>query len=63
MLPTWVVNIRSVLVCILCSPFEYRQILSDPYRLIYRVIEDQVIVYLIADGRRVMQSLLARRSF
>lgn len=42
---------------------EYRQILLDPYRLIYRVIDDRVIVYLIADGRRDMQSLLARRLF
>jgi len=42
---------------------EYRQILFDPYRLIYRVIDDRVIVYLIVDGRRDMQDLLARRLF
>jgi toxin ParE1/3/4 len=40
---------------------EYRQILFDPYRLIYRVIAKQVIIYLIADGRRDMQGLLERR--
>ena len=40
---------------------EYRQIFFKPYRLIYRVVEQQVIIYLIADGRRDMQSLLARR--
>jgi toxin ParE1/3/4 len=32
-----------------------------PYRLIYRVVDARVIVYLIVDGRRDMQSLLARR--
>jgi toxin ParE1/3/4 len=40
---------------------EYRQILFDPYRLIYRVIAKQVIIYLIADGRRDTQGLLERR--
>jgi toxin ParE1/3/4 len=40
---------------------EYRQTFFKPYRLIYRVSGQQVIVLLIADGRRDMQSLLARR--
>ena len=40
---------------------EYRQIFFKPYRLIYRVIEARVYVYLIVDGRRDMQTLLARR--
>ena len=40
---------------------EYRQIFFKPYRLIYRVVEQQVVIYLIADGRRDLQSLLARR--
>jgi len=40
---------------------EYRQIFFKPYRLIYRVVGHQVVIYLIADGRRDMQSLLARR--
>ncbi len=40
---------------------EYRQILFKPYRVIYRVTGSQVIIYLIADGRRDMQSVLARR--
>lgn len=40
---------------------EYRQTFFKPYRLICRVIEQRVYVYLIADGRRDMQSLLARR--
>ena len=40
---------------------EYRQVFFKPYRLIYRVVDARVIVYLIVDGRRDMQSLLARR--
>jgi toxin ParE1/3/4 len=40
---------------------EYRQAHFKPYRLIYRVSGKQVIVYIIADGRRDMQTLLTRR--
>ncbi|MBK1680699.1 type II toxin-antitoxin system RelE/ParE family toxin [Rhodocyclus tenuis] len=40
---------------------EYRQTFFKPYRVIYRVTGCQVIIYLIADGRRDMQLLLARR--
>ncbi|MCM0044155.1 MAG: type II toxin-antitoxin system RelE/ParE family toxin [Burkholderiaceae bacterium] len=40
---------------------EYRQVFFKPYRVIYRVIGADVVVFLIADGRRDMQSLLARR--
>ncbi|MCA3262316.1 MAG: type II toxin-antitoxin system RelE/ParE family toxin [Telmatospirillum sp.] len=40
---------------------EYRQILVGPYRVIYRVADRRVIVYLIADGRRDMRSLLVKR--
>lgn len=40
---------------------EYRQIFFKPYRLIYRVAGKQVFIYVIADGRRDMQSLLSRR--
>lgn len=40
---------------------EYRQAFFKPYRVIYRVTGNQVIIYLIADGRRDMQSVLARR--
>lgn len=40
---------------------EYRQAHFKPYRLIYRIGGKQVIVYLIADGRRDMQTLLMRR--
>lgn len=40
---------------------EYRQNLFKSYRVIYRVAGSRVIIYLIADGRRYMQSVLARR--
>jgi len=40
---------------------EYREIFFKPYRIIYRVMNKNVYVLLIADGRRDMQSLLQRR--
>ena len=40
---------------------EYRQTFFKPYRVIYRITDGQVIIYLIADGRRDMQAVLARR--
>lgn len=40
---------------------EYRQTAFKPYRVIYRVIGSRVVIYLIVDGRRDMQSVLARR--
>ena len=40
---------------------EYRQTFFKPYRLIYRIVEQRVYVYLVVDGRRDMQGLLARR--
>lgn len=40
---------------------EYRELFFKPYRIIYRVIGNNVYVLLIADGRRDMQTLLQRR--
>ena len=40
---------------------EYRELHFKPYRILYRVIERKVYVYLIADGRRDFQTLLQRR--
>lgn len=40
---------------------EYRQTSFKPYRVIYRIVGPQVVIYLIVDGRRDMQSVLARR--
>lgn len=39
----------------------YRQTSFKPYRVIYRVSGKQVVIHLIADGRRDMQALLTRR--
>jgi toxin ParE1/3/4 len=40
---------------------DYRQVHFKPYRLIYHVAMDHVTIDLIADGRRDMPALLARR--
>lgn len=40
---------------------EYRELFFKPYRIIYRIIEKNVFVLLIVDGRRNMQELLQRR--
>jgi toxin ParE1/3/4 len=40
---------------------EYRETFYKPYRIVYRVVGRRVHVYLVADGRRDMQALLARR--
>lgn len=40
---------------------DYRQTAFKPYRVIYRVLDSRVVIYLIVDGRRDIQSVLARR--
>lgn len=40
---------------------DYRQTAFKPYRVIHRIMGQKVYIYAIADGRRDMQSLLARR--
>ena len=40
---------------------EYREVFFRPYRVIYRVLGKAVYVYLVADGRRDMQTLLQQR--
>ena len=40
---------------------EFREVFFKPYRIIYRVIDNNVYVLLIADGRRDLQLLLQRR--
>lgn len=40
---------------------EFREIYFKPYRIIYRIVDTKVYVYLLADGRREMQALLQRR--
>lgn len=40
---------------------DYREVFFKPYRIIYRVLGERVVVMVIADGRRNMQALLQRR--
>jgi toxin ParE1/3/4 len=40
---------------------EYRELHHKPWRMIYRVMGEDVIIYCVADGRRDMQSLLEGR--
>ena len=40
---------------------EYRETRFKPYRVIYRIMGKRIYIYLIADGRRDMQTLLERR--
>jgi toxin ParE1/3/4 len=39
----------------------YREILYKPYRILYQITEKTVYVFLIADGRRDMQTVLLHR--
>jgi len=40
---------------------QYRQIIENPYRIIYETFADKIVVHAILDGRRDMQSLLMQR--
>lgn len=40
---------------------EYRQIFFKPYRVVYEIMNNEVVIHLIADGRRNLLSLLLRR--
>ncbi|WP_249277347.1 MULTISPECIES: type II toxin-antitoxin system RelE/ParE family toxin [unclassified Pandoraea] len=40
---------------------EFRQVAFKPYRVIYRIFGKQIVIYVVADGRRDMQSVLEDR--
>jgi toxin ParE1/3/4 len=40
---------------------DYRQVFFKPYRVIYQVTQTEIVIHLIADGRRNLQSFLLRR--
>lgn len=42
---------------------EYREIYFKPYRILYKISEQKVYIFLIADGRRDLQTLLQLRLF
>jgi toxin ParE1/3/4 len=39
----------------------FREAHYKPYRIVYRVLDREVLVLIVADGRRDMRALLARR--
>ena len=43
--------------------FEYRQIVSKSYRIIYQIIEKYVFIYGIIHGRRDVKEVLRQRLF
>lgn len=40
---------------------DYRELHHKPWRMIYRIMGSDVVVYCVVDGRRDMQSFLERR--
>ena len=40
---------------------DYRQVFFKPYRVIYKVTRTEIVIHVIADGRRNLQSLLLQR--
>lgn len=40
---------------------EYREVHFKPYRILYAIVGDAVIVHSVLDGRRDMQTLLMQR--
>ncbi len=40
---------------------DFREIFFKPYRIIYRIMNNDVYVFLVTDDRRDMQTLLQRR--
>ena len=40
---------------------EFREVHFKPYRIIYSIFEDEVVVQCVLDGRRDMQTLLQQR--
>ena len=41
--------------------YEYREIHCKPYRIIYQIIESEVYVHCVLDGRRDLEDLLQER--
>jgi plasmid stabilization system protein ParE len=40
---------------------QYRELIEPPWRIIYRIEPDQVMVLAVLDGRRDLRSLLLER--
>jgi toxin ParE1/3/4 len=41
--------------------YEYREIHFKPYRIIYQVIDSNVYIHCVLDGRRELEEILERR--
>ncbi len=41
--------------------FEYKEIQYKPYRILYQIIESNVFIHCVLDGRRDLQELLEKR--
>jgi toxin ParE1/3/4 len=41
--------------------FEYKEVHFKPYRIIYQVIDSNIYVHCVLDGRRELQELLEKR--
>ena len=39
----------------------FRQVIHKPYRIIYRLLDGKVVIFLVVDGRRDMATLLSQR--
>lgn len=52
-------NVPKELVAI--GMTEFREVHVKPYRVLYRIASQQVIIYCVVDGRRDMQNFLQRR--
>lgn len=42
---------------------EYLEIHYKPYRIVYKIIDNEVFIYCIIDGKRDMQKILQERLF
>ena len=42
--------------------FEYREIIERPYRLVFRIIDQEVVILAILDSRRDLEELLIQRA-
>lgn len=42
--------------------FEYREIVERPYRLVFRIVDREVVILAILDSRRDLEELLIQRA-
>ena len=42
--------------------FEYREIIERPYRLVFRIVDKEIVILAILDSRRDLEELLIQRA-